>query len=147
MSYPSASIKQVGFINTLVSERLHEQEIDFANLTSAEASELIARLLRAPFRGAGVLEVGMYRVANGDIYRVQPSRETGNLYAKKLDVIANSFAYEQGAIRKLKASDKMTLQQAKEWGMETGICCACGAFLTDERSVAEGIGPVCATRF
>lgn len=141
-----ASIKQVGFINTLISERIHEEEVDFANLTSAEASDLISLLLRSPMRNAGVEEVGMYRVANGDIYRVHQSRETGNLYAKKLDVISNSFEYEQGAIRRLKASDKMTLEQAKAWGMETGICCVCGAFLTDERSVAVGIGPVCATR-
>lgn len=141
-----ASIKQVGFINTLISERIYEAEVDFANLTSAEASDLISLLLRSPMRNAGVEEVGMYRVANGDIYRVHQSRETGNLYAKKLDVISNSFEYEQGAIRRLKASDKMTLEQAKAWGMETGICCVCGAFLTDERSVAEGIGPVCATR-
>lgn len=141
-----ASIKQVGFINTLISERIYEAEVDFANLTSAEASDLISLLLRSPMRNAGVEEVGMYRVANGDIYRVHQSRETGNLYAKKLDVISNSFEYEQGAIRRLKASDKMTLEQAKAWGMETGICCVCGAFLTDERSVAEGIGPVCAGR-
>jgi hypothetical protein len=145
MSFP-ASIKQVQFLNTLISERIHEAEVDFANLTSAEASDLISRLLRSPMRNAGVSELGMYQTSDGNIYRVHQSRETGNLYAKKLDIISHKFEYEQGAMRKLKASDKMSLQQAKAWGMETGICCVCGAFLTDERSVAEGIGPVCATR-
>jgi hypothetical protein len=145
MGFP-ASIKQVSFLKTLLEERLHEVEVDFASLESGEASYFISKLLRSPMRNAGVSELGMYRTPNGDIYRVHQSRETGNLYAKKLDIISHKFEYEQGAMRKLKASDKMTLEQAKAWGMETGICCVCGAFLTDERSVAEGIGPVCAGR-
>jgi hypothetical protein len=30
-------------------------------------------------------------------------------------------------------------------GIETGICCCCGAELTDPVSIAAGIGPICAT--
>jgi hypothetical protein len=145
MSAVPATIKQVSFIKRLADER-KVSGIEFSALTVATASDLIAKLLAQPASGARnpVVEQGMYQVA-GAIYRVQASRETGNLYAKRLNT-AGGFDYEQGAIRKLSADDKMTLEQAKAFGVETGLCCVCGAFLTDSKSVAQGIGPVCAKR-
>ena len=145
MSAVPATIKQVSFIKRLADER-KVSGIEFSALTVATASDLIAKLLAQPSAGARnpVVEQGMYQVA-GSIYRVQASRETGNLYAKRLNT-AGGFDYEQGAIRKLSADDKMTLEQAKAFGVETGLCCVCGAFLTDSKSVAQGIGPVCAKR-
>lgn len=145
MSAVPATIKQVSFIKRLADER-KVSGIEFSALTVATASDLIAKLLAQPVAGARtpVVEQGMYQVA-GVIYRVQASRETGNLYAKRLNT-AGGFDYEQGAIRKLSADDKMTLEQAKAFGVETGLCCVCGAFLTDSKSVAQGIGPVCAKR-
>jgi hypothetical protein len=97
--------------------------------------------------GNRVTEQGVYRTVEGVMYRVQASRESGNLYAKRLNTETAKFEYEAGALRNIKPSDKMTLAEAKEFGIETGICCVCGAFLTDPNSVAEGIGPVCASRF
>lgn len=139
-----ASDKQVAFINSLLSERVFSGEVDFANLTSKMASDLIGQLLNAP-KQVSTLSVGMYRTADGEIYRVQASRETGRLYAKHLDLI-NGFEYEAGAIFKITASDRMTLEQAKLFGVETGFCCVCGILLTDPKSVQAGIGPVCAKR-
>jgi hypothetical protein len=140
----SASIKQVGFINTLLSERVYSGEpINFGTLSSREASDLISLLISSPRHNR--VDVGMYQTPDGEIYRVQPSRETGNLYAKHM-LVGGGFEYERGAISRLTPADKMTLEQAKAWGMETGVCCVCGAFLTDEKSVQEGIGPVCAKR-
>lgn len=140
-----ASIRQVSFINSLLSERDYSEEINFATLSSKEASDIISALLRAP-RKNSVSEVGMYQTPDGEVYRVQPSRETGNLYAKHM-LVGGGFEYERGAINKLTPADKMTLAQAKAWGMATGVCCVCGAFLTDQNSVDEGIGPVCAKKF
>jgi hypothetical protein len=146
-----ASPRQISFLNTLADERGY----DFGDrkpegLTVREASELIEFLLAMPKPASRVafveLEVGMYRLSNGDIYRVQRSRESGRLYAKKLDWANNSFVFESGAMRLLTADDRMTLDEAKAWGVETGICCVCSAFLTDPRSVEAGIGPVCARR-
>ena len=143
-----ASDKQVAFLHTLISERVFEGAVDFATLTSAEASSLITELLNSPRKLAAerVSDEGMYRNAEGDIFRVQRSKESGNLYAKRLDIIDGGFVYEAGAIRNLKPSDRMTLDEAKAFGVEYGICCVCGAFLTNEVSVAEGIGPVCGGR-
>lgn len=36
---------------------------------------------------------------------------------------------------------------ARLYGKQTGICCCCGRELTDEDSVAEGIGPICARKW
>jgi hypothetical protein len=144
------SEKQIAFISTLASERVHEFAIDFATLSSGEASSLIETLLRSPRKAGGsverVSEEGMYRNAEGDIFRVQKARESGNLYAKKLDVLDGGFIYVQGAIRLIKPSDRMSLDEAKAFGVEYGICCVCGAFLTNAVSIAEGIGPVCGGR-
>ena len=87
---------------------------------------------------------GMYRTADGTIYKVQVAvHGSGNLYAKVLDVASASFIYQPGAIKKLTAADKMTLAEAQEFGHLYGFCCVCGKTLTDERSIAAGIGPVC----
>lgn len=147
-----ATPKQISFLTSLADERGYDlTERKSAGLTVREASELIEFLLAMPkpsrvaFAPAE-LEVGMYRLDNGDIYRVQRSRESGRLYAKKLDWANNRFEFSAGAMRLITADDRMTLADAKAWGVETGVCCVCGAFLTDPKSVTAGIGPVCAGR-
>ena len=84
---------------------------------------------------------GMFRQAD-EVYRVQASRSTGNLYAKVLT--ASGFEYAAGMIRKLREADRMSLEDAKAYGQETGTCCNCGALLTDPNSIEAGIGPICA---
>jgi hypothetical protein len=144
------SEKQVAFLSTLLSERVNEFAVDFATLTSVEASRLIETLLGSPRKSGGSVErvtaEGMYRNAKGDIYKVQASRETGNLYAKRLDVLDGAFVYEQGALRNIVPSDRMTLEDAKAFGVQYGFCCVCARLLTNGVSVAEGIGPICGGR-
>lgn len=99
--------------------------------------------------GNPVTEIGMYRNAEG-VFRVKQSKDTGNLYAMRFIPEAQSkadrFAYERGAVHRLSATDRMTVEQATELGALYGMCCVCGADLTDEKSVKAGIGPVCAKR-
>lgn len=150
-----ATTRQVDYINSLLTQREFSEVIEFATLTSQQASEFINRLLASPRRTTTAtatrpalteLRVGMYRTQDGEIYRIHESRETGRLYAKHLNLIEMKFEYASGAIYRLTPADRMTLDQAKAFGVETGICCVCGAFLTDARSVANGIGPVCERR-
>lgn len=94
---------------------------------------------------------GMYRTADGTVYKVQVAvHGSGNLYAKRLvlseDGTDARFEYEAGAINKLHPEDRMTLEQAREFGRLYGVCCKCGATLTDETSIEAGIGPVCGSR-
>jgi len=83
---------------------------------------------------------GMFRTDDG-IFKVQSALSSGNLYAKKLE--GTSFEYAAGAIRKLKESDRMSLEEAQEFGRVSGTCCVCSRKLNNEESIADGIGPVC----
>ena len=146
-----ASERQVAFLQSLLAERENTLAVEFAGLTSKQASEFIGTLINAPKRVAGVradfpTEEGMYRDNAGIIYKVQASRETGRLYAKHLDVAERKFIFEAGAMRHLTAQMRMTIEEAKAFGVEYGFCVWCGKFLTDPVSVAQGIGPVCAGR-
>lgn len=85
---------------------------------------------------------GMY-VHDGRIYKVQHAvHGSGRLYAKELT--ESGFEFAKGMVYKLSPEEKMTLEQAAEYGRLYGVCCVCGATLTDEDSIAAGIGPVCA---
>jgi hypothetical protein len=88
---------------------------------------------------------GMHKVGER-IFKVQKAvHGSGHLYAKEL--IEGSFAYAQGAIRMLSAETKMSLADAKAYGVLYGVCCVCARMLTDENSIAAGIGPICASKF
>lgn len=60
--------------------------------------------------------------------------------------VKGSWVYEAGLIRKLNAEWRLNDEQARKWGQLYGVCCRCAAVLTDEHSIAQGIGPVCATK-
>lgn len=105
----------------------------------------------SPSKPASVRETlapGLYRTPEREIYQVQKSRDSDRMYAKHLVQNCDewSFEYEAGAIRKLASSMRMTLDEAKAWGHETGSCCVCSRRLTNSVSVALGIGPVCGGR-
>lgn len=106
------------------------------------------------------LTAGMYQHPNGDIFKVQISKTSGKPYAKKLQPIGGArlvdateervnfeFVYAPGEIRTLTSEMAMTMEAAKAFGLRYGVCCVCGAFLKDAKSVAAGIGPVCGKRF
>lgn len=109
--------------------------------TLAEQQEIASR--RTP-----VTEAGMYQRGgpNGPIIKVQKSRDSDRLYGKLLTVDAPNaahFVYKAGLLRDLAAEDKMTLEAARAFGQLYGVCCKCGATLTDETSIERGIGPFC----
>ena len=112
------------------------------------------------------LEDGMYRKDEG-IYKVQHAvHGSGNQYAKVLERDEGGeastgsyrfaptpareakwvFRYAPGMVSKLTPADRMTLEEAKAFGALYGTCCVCGRTLTDETSIANGIGPVCEGR-
>lgn len=144
------SEKQAQFITRLLSEKTVSDEVrakigDPSRLESKSASKVIDWLMRQPnvTQDDAVTDEGMY-IDGVSIYRVKRSKTSGRLYAMRL--VGSQFVYEAGAFRTLKASNRMTLEQAKAYGVKTGICCVCAATLTDPKSIAAGIGPVCAKR-
>lgn len=88
------------------------------------------------------LRAGAYRLADGRIVRVQMSKTTGNPYALALDATKSYL----GGGRLLAGAERLSLEEAKGYGRETGTCCVCGAHLENPESVALGIGPICGGR-
>lgn len=104
-----------------------------------------------------LVEPGIYR-HDGKIFKVQLTRDKQRSYAKELvdlrptegdrlnveDVrVRFKWEYASGAIFRLSPEDRMTEEDAKEFGLRTGICACCGRRLKVAQSVEQGIGPVC----
>lgn len=128
-------------------------------------SEFITTMKNQPYRPKTAAKVediteGMYRTPDGDVYKVQRAVSgSGRLYAKKLHVLPTftegseeatgkigKFEYQAGGLARLRPEYKMSLEDAKQFGQLYGVCCKCGRTLTDEESIAAGIGPICASK-
>jgi len=81
---------------------------------------------------------------NGTVYRVRMNRETGRPYA--LVLRNDTFVYDWTAIRQVRECDRLTMAEALAISAQIGECVICGRTLTDPKSVAKGIGPVCRKR-
>jgi hypothetical protein len=98
---------------------------------------------------------GMYQLASGEIYRLQYAvHGSGRLYGKRLLTETDEygktdiwFERDTSALRRLTLADKMSAEAAKAFGQLYGVCCVCARTLTDETSIAEGIGPICSSKF
>lgn len=160
-----ATDKQISFVRKLMADRVsdvHMTDAEIESMSKVKASAAIDRLLKSPYKPreprpapkvtthapAPEFSDGMYRMPNGDIVKVQRAvNGSGNLYAKRLDTTAGSFGYVPGLIGRVRANgERMTLSEAKEYGKLYGMCIVCGRTLTDETSIAEGIGPICRKR-
>lgn len=170
-----ASDKQKSFLRNLITDReldagertMMVRTLEQEMLSMRAASNAINFCLGRPRKPLAVepaadpvTDVGMYHVGE-TFYKVQRSRQSGNLYAKVLVVdvpavrdddghlLAGAcchFDYAGGMIFRLTASQRLTLDEAKAFGVAYGTCCVCGALLTDPKSVALGIGPICIKR-
>lgn len=120
---------------------LHEW-LNTHRLSKATASNRIGKLYAMP--DVNELDEGMYRVGE-DIFKVYRTRDKNILVTKQLG--EDGFEYTgKKPLSFITAEHRMTLDEAKEYGKVTGICCVCGAKLTNEKSIANGIGPVCGGR-
>jgi len=154
-----ATDKQVSYLRALADERDFREEdrarllsrLD-AGLDKSLASESIDWLLRRPRRveqkapsaPATPAEEGFYYL-DGCVYKVQNAvHGSGNNYAKVLGHVSGRWSYAPGMVMKLREEHRMTMEQAREFGRLYGVCARCGRTLTDEESIAAGIGPVCA---
>lgn len=153
-----ATEKQVALITKLTAEKDWtsaavagpvQEMLAGVVLSRKEASGIIDMMFKLPSikKPAAFVKVedGFY-VLNDTIYKVQTSPETGRSYAKEL-TSSGSFQYIPGMVGKLAKAEKLTLELAKQYGKLYGMCVVCGRTLTDENSIAAGIGPICADKF
>ena len=160
-----ASAKQVAYIEDLRTKRAMTPEVAArltaalaAGMTAAKASATIdwlnsqPRVAAVPAKATspearGITE-GMYKVpATGGIYKVQRAiHGSGHLMTKRLVGSGTdwTFVRDTAAMAALRPEYRMTLEEAKEFGTIYGVCVNCGAVLTDQESIARGLGPICA---
>jgi len=82
-------------------------------------------------------------VVDGEPWKVQWNRERTRKYAKRL--VDREWQYVPGGLGIVaRKGEPMTLEVAQQYGKLYGVCAICGRTLTDEKSIADGIGPVCA---
>lgn len=156
-----ATDKQIDYIRVLVDQKYPTADrapylkfLDTAVISKARASEIITLLKTMPNvftrendTHAEDVEVGLYLV-DGVAYKVKRAvYGSGFLYACRWDEESTSFVKETGAIRKIRASHRMTLEQATPYGLAMSACAHCGRPLTDEDSIRIGLGPVCAGKY
>jgi hypothetical protein len=115
------------------------------------------------------LELGMYQV-DGQIYKIKWNKYNTYKYAEKLVITQKNvwedetnswklvpkgaFKYAPSMMNTLTSENKMTEEMAKafhdatkeKYGVDYGFCCVCGKLLIVKKSIAAGIGPVCATK-
>jgi hypothetical protein len=105
---------------------------------------------------------GVYEI-NGQVFIVRKSKrdktrlvgyslqETGSgvVRATEAGNRVHSFEYKwsPGAVYRIKLTDRMPVERAKELVMLYGRCIACGIKLKAASSVEKGIGPVCIKKF
>jgi hypothetical protein len=115
-----------------------------ACLTADEAAKLEADKVTEP---------GLYRYATLGatpvIYRVKWNMTKTRLYGEVVVPPTEphgtvQFLYNGKAMSFLRASDKLTWNEAREFGAAYGSCVACGRTLSDDRSLVQGYGPKCA---
>lgn len=122
---------------------------DMGELTAANVSVTESAVIVAPVE----ITEGFWTL-DSSIYKVQRAvHGSGRLYAKILDVGPGvdgapeaSWHYAPGAFQRLgrEGAHKLTREEAAEFGKLYGVCCICGRTLTNEESIAAGIGPICA---
>lgn len=156
MTADRATERQVAFARKLLAERQAPEGTDVSLihpelLSKRNASVLIDVLLAWPKRPAETaapkdVEEGFY-VVGATIAKVQRAvHGSGHLYAKRLTEEGWDF-WPRALPIVAREGRKMTVEEAGEYGRLYGFCIACGATLTDEGSIARGIGPICATKF
>ena len=57
---------------------------------------------------------------DGEVYRVVVSRGSGRLYALLLVEAPGAFEYAPGAVRRLSEDTLMTLEEARDYGVQHG---------------------------
>lgn len=145
----SASEKSVDYLVRLAAERTPAVSTDairvWAKTVPARmVSEKIDWLKTLPVEVSAELDDGIY-VLGAAVVKVQHAvHGSGRQYAKQLDPETGKFEFVSGLVNQVRAHGrKMTMADAEQFGAVYGRCSVCGRTLTDEDSVANGIGPVC----
>lgn len=159
-----ASDRQISYVKSLIEnkeggftllndylQRRNVQEVE--QLDKSDVSELIGVLKSTADKQVPITitEVGAY-LFDETIYSIRKGSYSKDWQVWSFDkgqkkYARNSKEIEKKVLTSIDDSNRLTLEQAVKYSAQTGICCHCGRTLTVLRSVAGGIGPVCAKKY
>ena len=159
------SAKQISFATSLIQKKegglatlnhyLYNAKVKtLEELSRTNVSSIINALTQAQDKPEPIKitekDVGAY-LLNEVVYSIREGKQSGRLqvwsYSDVAKKYVRDFANEKEVLSKVELTDKLTLDKAIKYSAQTGICCHCGRTLTVLRSVAGGIGPICAKRY
>lgn len=112
-----------------------------------QRAELDVRPAVEAQRLSSVVEDGVYVVGDQYVKVIVAVHGSGRQYAKLWDVDSESWTFLPGGVKKVAArGTKIDSAAARRFGELYGRCVICSRTLTDEESIKNGIGPVCASR-
>lgn len=153
--------RQVSFAQTLVKTKENGQKLlanvlqskgvhSLEQLSRGDVSAIINSLKSAKEVPMQISEVGAY-LFDSVVYSVRQSNESRKwsvwTYDSNLQKFSRNDSATKDVLKKLQPTDRLTLELAIKYSAQVGLCVHCGRTLTVLKSVAGGIGPICAKRY
>lgn len=153
-----ASEKQVSFAQSLVESKENGLEVltdllqknnvlSLDKLDKQQVSLLITTLKNSGDKKPTIVDVGAY-LYEGVVYSIRKNQTSGRFVIYTFNDMSKKYQADYSATKKLlskiQPSHRLSLEEAEKYSAHTGLCCHCGRNLTALKSVASGIGQVCA---
>lgn len=152
--------RQVSFAKKLIQDKEGGLELLNATLNkygkntlddlSREAvSEIINSLIKKVDTPIKITEVGAY-LYDETIYSIRKGVQSGKWQVWVYNEVVKTYIRNDKLLPLLKVitpDNRLTLEQAIQYSAQTGVCCHCGRTLTLLKSVASGMGAVCAKKY
>ncbi|CAB4166997.1 hypothetical protein UFOVP964_96 [uncultured Caudovirales phage] len=146
--------KKEGGLETLNHYLANRKALAIEQLSRADVSEIINALNYASDKQEPtkltLKDVGAY-LLNEVVYSIREGKQSGRLQVWSYSDVAKKYARdvknEKEVLSKVELTDRLTLENAIKYSAQTGSCVHCGRTLTVLKSVAGGMGPICAKKY
>ena len=132
--------------NVLQAKGVHE----LSQLGRADVSAIINSLKNVKDAPMKITEVGAY-LLDGTIYSIRQSNESKKwsvwTYSDEAKKYVRNDEVKKEVLKKVEPKDRLTLELAIKYSAQVGICVHCGRTLTLLKSVAGGMGAICAKKY
>jgi hypothetical protein len=132
--------------NVLQSRGVHTIE----QLSRSDVSAIINSLKNVKDAPMKIADVGAY-LLDGTIYSIRQANESKKwsvwTYSDEVKKYVRNDVETKEILKKVEPKDRLTLELAIKYSVQVGICVHCGKVLTVLKSVAGGIGPICAKKY
>lgn len=155
-----ATDKQVKYAKSLISSKQNGLDVlnhrlqqfnlkEIEKMDKTQISILISDLRVKEDIKPTISEVGAY-LYEGVVYSIRKN-QVGRLilwtYNPERKSYERNYPATKNLLHKIQPENRLTLELAVKYSAQIGICVHCGKSLTVLKSIAGGIGPVCAKKY